>query len=105
VPSGHLSSRRRLPFWPLTASGLLVVVSAAIGIVADLDVHTAQPLFVALTGVLLLSWARLAWPSTPRGGPFVADITRGLDRLVTALGTFFAFRLWAKYGVLLIERG
>ena len=74
-----------------------MVVSASVGIVAELDVRAARSLFVALTGVLLLSWARLAWRGTLRAGPFDAAVARGLDRLVTALGTFFAIALWAEY--------
>lgn len=97
VASHRLISLRRPPSRPLVASSLLVVVSAALGVVADLEQHAAQPLFVALTGVLLLKWARLAWRNEQRAGPFGADITRGLDRLVTALGTFFAVALWARY--------
>ena len=97
VASDRLSSLRRPPSRPLVASSLLVVVSAALGVVADLEQRAAQPLFVALTGVLLLKWARLAWRNEQRAGPFGADITRGLDRLVTGLGTFFAVALWARY--------
>lgn len=74
-----------------------MVVSASLGGVAALEERAAQPLFVALTGVVLLSWGRLAWRCTPREAPFGADITRGLDRLVTALGTLFAVALWARY--------
>jgi hypothetical protein len=74
-----------------------MVVSASVGIVAELDVRAARSLFVALTGVLLLSWARLAWRGTPRAGPFDAAVARVLDRLVTALGTFSAIALWAEY--------
>ena len=65
--------------------------------VAKLDVRVARSLFVALTGVLLLGWARLAWRETPRTGPVDAAVARVLDRLVTALGTFFAIGLWANY--------
>lgn len=97
VASDHLISLHRPHSWRLVASSLLVVVSASLGVVADLDQRAGQRLFVALTGVLLLSWARLAWRGTPRAGPFGADITRGLDRLATALGTFFAIALWARY--------
>jgi hypothetical protein len=73
------------------------VVSASVGIVAELDVRAARSLFVALTGVLLLGWTRLAWRGTPRPGSFDAAIARVLDRMVTALGTFFAIALWAEY--------
>ena len=47
--------------------GLLVVVSASLGIVARLDVRAARSLFVVLKGVLLLGWAR------PGAGPRVRD--------------------------------
>jgi hypothetical protein len=82
VTSDHLISLHRPHSWPVVASSLLVAVSASLGVVADFDQRAAQRLFVSLTGVLLLRWARLAWRSTPRAGPFGADITRGLDRLV-----------------------
>jgi hypothetical protein len=68
VASDRLISLRP-PSRPLVASSLLVVVSAAIGVVADLE---------------------------QRAGPFGADITRGLDRLVAVLGTCFAGALWAR---------
>jgi hypothetical protein len=74
-----------------------VVVSASVGIFAELDVRAARSLFVTLTAVLLLGWARLAWRGTPRAGPFDAPVARLLDRLVTGLGTFFAIALWAEY--------
>jgi hypothetical protein len=74
-----------------------VVVSASLGSVAELDLRAARSLFVALTGVLLLGWARLAWRPTPGAGPFDGAVARVLDRLVTALGTFFAIALWAEY--------
>jgi hypothetical protein len=73
------------------------VVSASLGIVAELDLRAARSLFVTLTGALLLGGARLAWRGTPRAGPFDAAVARVLDRLVTALGTFFAIALWAEY--------
>jgi hypothetical protein len=76
------------------------VVGASLGIVAELDARAARSLFVALTGVLLLGWARLAWRGTPRAGPFDAAVTRSVDRLVTAVGTFFAIALWARYAAL-----
>jgi hypothetical protein len=75
----------------------LVVVSASLGIVAELDVRATRSLFVALTGTLLFGWARLAWRGTPRAGPFDAAVTRAVDRVVTALGTFFAIALWLRY--------
>lgn len=59
--------------------------------------RAARGLFVALTGVLLLGWARLAWRGTPRAGPFDAAVARVLDRLVTDIGMFFAIALWAEY--------
>ena len=73
------------------------MIDASLGMVAELDVRAARSLFVALTGVLLLGWARLAWGGTPRVGPFDAAVARVLDRVVTALGTFFAIALWAAY--------
>lgn len=73
------------------------MVSASLGIVAELDVREVRSLFVALSGVLLLGWARLAWRGTPRPGPFDAAVARVLDRMLTALGTFFAIALWAEY--------
>ena len=97
VRSGQLPSRHRARYWTLLGPGLLVVVSASFGIVAELDVRAARSLFVALTGVVLLGWARLAWRETPGAGPFDAAVARVLDRLVTALGTFFAIALWAEY--------
>ena len=97
VRSDQLPSRHQARSWTLLGPGLLVVVSASLGIVAELDVRAARSLFVALTGVLLLGWARLAWRGTPRPGPFDAAVARVLDRLVTALGTFFAIALWAEY--------
>ena len=74
-----------------------MAVSASLDIVAELEVRAARSLFVALIGVLLLGWARLAWRGTPRPGPFGAAVARVLDRIVTALGTFFAIGLWAEY--------
>jgi len=97
VRSGQLPSRHRARCWTLLGPGLLVVVSASLGIVGELDVRAARSLFVALTAVLLLWWARLAWRETPGAGPFDAAVARVLDRLVTALGTFFAIALWAEY--------
>ena len=97
VRSGQLPSRHRARCWTLLGPGLLVVVSASLGIVAELDVRAARSLFVALTAVLLLGWARLAWRKTPGAEAFDAAAARVLDRLVTALGTFFAIALWAEY--------
>jgi hypothetical protein len=97
VRSEQPPSRHQARSWTLLGPGLLVVVSASLGIVAALEVRAARSLFVALTGVLLLGWARLAWRGTPRPGPFDAAAARVLDRLVTALGTFFAIALWAEY--------
>jgi hypothetical protein len=97
VRSGQLPSRHRARCWTLLGPGLLVLVSASLGIVAELDVRAARSLFVALTAVLLLGWARLAWRGNPGRGPFDAAVVRVLDRLVTALGTFFAITLWADY--------
>ena len=97
VRSEQPPSRHQARSWTLLGPGLLVVVSASLGIVAELDVRAARSLFVALTGVLLLGWARLAWRGTPRPGPFDAAVARVLDRLVAALGTFFAIALWAEY--------
>ena len=97
VRSDQPPSRHQARSWTLLGPGLLVVVSASLGIVAELEVRAARSLFVALTGVLLLGWARLAWRGTPRPGPFDAAVARVLDRLVTALGTFFAIALWAEY--------
>jgi hypothetical protein len=81
----------------MLGSSLLVMVSASLGIVAELDVRATRSLFVSLTGVLLVAWARLAWRGTSRVGPFDAAVARVLDRLVTALGTFFAIAVWAEY--------
>ena len=97
VRSDQLPSRPQARCWTLLGPGLLVVVSASIGIVARLDVRAVRSLFVVLTGVLLLGWARLAWRGTSRAGPFDAAVARVLDRLVTALGAFFAIALWAEY--------
>ena len=74
-----------------------MVLSASLGIVAELDVRAARILFVALTGALLSGWVRLAWRGTPRPRLFDASITRVLDRLVTAIGAFFAIALWTEY--------
>jgi hypothetical protein len=97
VRSDPLPSRHKARCQTLLGPGLLVVVSASLGIVAELDARAARILFVALTGVLLLGWARLAWRGTPRPGPFDGAVARVLDRMVTALGTFFAIALWAEY--------
>ena len=97
VRSGQLPSRHRARCWTLLGPGLLVVVSASVGIVAELDARAARIRFVALTGVLLLGWARLTWSGTPRRRPFDGAVARVLDRMVTALGTFFAIALWAEY--------
>ena len=45
------------------------------------------------------SWGGRGWPGAGRrvAGPFDAAVARGVDRLVTALGTFFAIALWAEY--------
>lgn len=46
-----------------------------------------------------MGWARLAWRGTPRAGPFdAAAVARVADRVMTAIGTFFAIALWAIYG-------
>lgn len=95
--SDQLAARHRSRSWKLLGPGPLVVASASLGIVAELDVRATRILFVALTGVLLLGWARLAWRGTARPRPFDAAVARVLDRLVTALGTFFALALWARY--------
>jgi len=97
VRSDQLPSRHQARCWTLLGPGLLVAVSASLDIVAELEVRAARSLFVALIGVLLLGWARLAWRGTPRPGPFGAAVARVLDRIVTALGTFFAIGLWAEY--------
>jgi len=96
VSSGQLPSR--LPrSRTLVGPGLVAVASASLGVVADLDLGAARGVFVALTGVLLVAWARLAWRGKPRAGPYGAAVTRVADRVVTALGTFFATALGAKY--------
>lgn len=96
MPSRHLiPPRRRRPF-PRFPCGL-AVVSASLGVVADLDMPAARVLFVALTGALITSWARIAWHERARAGPFDLVVTRAMDRLVTAAGTFFAIALWARY--------
>lgn len=97
VRSDPLPSRYKARCPTLLGPGVLVVISASLGIVAELDARAARTLFVALTGVLLLGWARLAWRGTPRPGPFDGAVARVLDRMVTALGTFFAIALWAEY--------
>ena len=97
VRSDPRPSRRRARYWALLRPRLLVVASASLGMVAELDVRAARSLFVALTGALLLGWARLAWRGMPRAGPFDVAVARVLDRLVTALGTFFAIAVWAEY--------
>jgi hypothetical protein len=97
VSSRLLASPRRPRVSGQVGSSLLVVTSASLGLAAALDVRAARGLFVALTGVLLLGWARVAWRGAPRAEPFGAAATRMVDRLVTALGTFFAIALWAKY--------
>jgi hypothetical protein len=98
VRSDQLPSRHRARCWTLLGPGLLMTVSVSLGgIVAELDARAARSLFVAITAVLLLGWARLAWRGTPLAGPFDAAVARVLDRLVTALGTFFAIGLWAEY--------
>jgi len=94
--SGQLISRHRRRYRTLLVSSLPVVASASIGGV-DLDLRATRALFVALTGVLLLGWARLAWRGKPRAEPFGSTASRVLDRLVTGVGTFFAIALWAKY--------
>jgi hypothetical protein len=95
--SGQLISPHRRRYRTLLVSSLLVVASASLGVVADLDLRATRALFVALTGVLLLGWARLAWRGKPRAEPFGSTASRVLDRLVTAVGTFFAIALWASY--------
>lgn len=97
VRSDQPPFRHRARYRTLLGPDLLVVVSASLGIVVELDVRAARSLFVAVTGVLLLGWARPAWRGTPRPGPFDAAVARVLDRLVTTIGTFFAIALWASY--------
>ena len=99
VSSAHVTSLRRRPSWtPLWLS--LSVVSASVGILADVDVRAARGVFVLITGVLLLGWARLARRERPRSEPFGVAVTRSVDRFVTAVGTFFAIALWARYAPL-----
>lgn len=95
VPSRRPSSPSRLRSWTLLVS--LAALSTSLGVVAYADVRAAQALFIAITGALILGSARLAWRGTPRAEPFGAGATRVVDRLVTAIGTFFAIALWAKY--------
>ena len=97
VLSDPLPSRHQARSQTLLGPGVLVVVSTSLGIVAELDVRAVRSLFVALTGVLLFGWARLAWRGTSRPEAFDAAVARVLDRSVTALGTFFAIALWAEY--------
>jgi len=54
VRSDQQPSRHRARYWTLLGPGLLVAVSASLGIVAELDVRAARSLFVALTAILLL---------------------------------------------------
>ena len=81
----------------LKGQSALLALSTSLGLVTTLDTRTGQTLFVALTGVLILAWAQLAWHATPRAEPFGAAANRLVDRSVTAVGTFFAIALWAKY--------
>jgi hypothetical protein len=81
----------------MAGSGLLLVPSVSLGIVVDLDLRAARDVFLVVTGVLLLAWGRLAWSGRPRPEAFGTAVTRVVDRLVTAVGTFFAIALWAKY--------
>jgi hypothetical protein len=92
VPSRLLTSPRRPRSWTQLGSSLLVVATASLGIASDLDMRAERGLFVALTGVLLLGWARLAWRGPPRTEPFGATATRVLDRLVTVLGDVLRHR-------------
>lgn len=95
--AGHLGSRCRPRSWALLGSSLVVAVSACLAVVADLDPHAARSLFIGVVGVLILGWARLAWCGTSRSEPFGTAVSRVLDRAVTAVGTFFAIALWAKF--------
>lgn len=97
VGSGHLASQRRPRSWALLGPRLVVEGSACLGIIADVDPHAARRLFIGVTGVLILGWASLAWRGTSRSEPFGTAVTRVLDRAVTAVGTFFAIALWAKF--------
>jgi hypothetical protein len=76
---------------------IVVTLSASLGVIAYVDPRAALALLVAITGVLILAWARLAWCGTPRPRPFSGSASRVADRFVTALGTFFAIALWARY--------
>ena len=97
VRSHQLPSPHRARHWTLLGPGVLMTVSVCLGIVAELDARAARSLFLALTATLLLGWARLAWRGTPRPRPFDAAGARVLDRLVTAIGAFFAIALWTEY--------
>lgn len=95
VPLGRLPSRRRRRSRTLVR--VTVALSTSLGLVATFDAGAAQAVFVVVTGVLVLGWARLAWHGTSRPEPFGASTTRVVDRSLTALGTFFAIALWANY--------
>jgi hypothetical protein len=96
TPPGRAATRRFLRSGTLLQVTVLTL-STSLGVIAYVDAHAARAFLVALTGVLILAWARLAWRGTPRPRPFGGSSTRVADRFVTALGTFFAIALWARY--------
>jgi hypothetical protein len=68
-----------------------------VGCAAARDPRAAHLVLVILAGASLYCWARLGWRATPRPGPFGLAVTRAVDRAFTAVGTFFAVALWARY--------
>lgn len=75
----------------------LAVASGLVGYAAVRDPRAAHLALVILAGASLSCWARLAWQAKPPPGPFGLAVTRTVDRAVTAVGTFFAVALWARY--------
>jgi hypothetical protein len=68
-----------------------------VGYATDRHPQSARILLMILSGAVLYGWARTAWRARARRGPRGFIATRALDRLITALGTFFAFMLWARF--------
>ena len=99
LPTGPSSAptaprrRRRSALQPLGVA----LASALVGYAAGRDPRAAHLAVVILAGVSLSCWARLAWRAKPPPGPFGLAVTRTVDRAVTAVGTFFAVALWARY--------
>ena len=75
----------------------LAIASGVLGYAGDRDPRETHLALVIFAGASLSCWARLAWRAKAPPGPFGPEVTRTVHRTVTAVGTFFAVALWARY--------